>query len=167
MHYVKVVTPLELKRWVWPMIKCSHLTPKSIYSYIDDLVIANCLIDARIGCACFATYFICHFIVWACWCIIYSFKDIHLLFWLIGLFFLLPSGWTRMPKNLLSLSMLFSSQTLFMLHHKIWSSQIRTTLCEERSESPIRHRLKLPKLLCVFRSDQCTHFGHTEITKSI
>ena len=34
------------------MIKCSHLTPKSIYSYIDDLVIANCLIDARIGCAC-------------------------------------------------------------------------------------------------------------------
>ena len=67
MHYVKVVTPLELKRWVWPMIKCSHLTPKSIYSYIDDLVIANCLIDARIGCACFATNFICHFIVWACW----------------------------------------------------------------------------------------------------
>ena len=67
MHYVKVVTPLELRRWVWPMIKCSHLTPKSIYSYIDDLVIANCLIDARIGCACFATYFICHFIVWACW----------------------------------------------------------------------------------------------------
>ena len=34
------------------MIKCSHLAPKSIYSYIDDLVIANCLIDARIGCAC-------------------------------------------------------------------------------------------------------------------
>ena len=30
------------------MIKCSHLTPKSIYSYIDDLVIANCLIDARV-----------------------------------------------------------------------------------------------------------------------
>ena len=67
MHYVKVVTPLELKRWVWPMIKCSHLTPKSIYSYIDDLVITNCLIDARIVCACFATYFLCHFIVWACW----------------------------------------------------------------------------------------------------
>ena len=67
MLYVKVVTPLVLKRWVWPMIKCSHLTPKSIYSYIDDLVIANCLIDARIVCACFVTYFICHFIVWACW----------------------------------------------------------------------------------------------------
>ena len=30
------------------MIKCSHLTPKSIHSYIDDLVIANCLIDARV-----------------------------------------------------------------------------------------------------------------------
>ena len=30
------------------MMKCSHLTPKSIYSYIDDLVIANCLIDARV-----------------------------------------------------------------------------------------------------------------------
>ena len=30
------------------MIKCSHLTPKSIYSYIDDLVTANCLIDARV-----------------------------------------------------------------------------------------------------------------------
>ena len=27
-------------------------TPKSIYSYIDDLVIANFLIDARIVCAC-------------------------------------------------------------------------------------------------------------------
>ena len=67
MLYVKVVTLLVLKRWVWPMIKCSHLTPKSIYSYIDDLVIANCLIDARSGCAWFATYFICHFIVWACW----------------------------------------------------------------------------------------------------
>ena len=65
------------------MIKCSHLTPKSIYSYIDDLVIANCLIDARIGCACFATYFICYLIVWACWCIFYSFEDIHLLLWLI------------------------------------------------------------------------------------
>ena len=29
------------------MIKCYHLTPKSIYSYIDDLVIANCLIVSR------------------------------------------------------------------------------------------------------------------------
>ena len=28
----------ELKWWVWPMIKCPHLTPKSIYSNIGDLV---------------------------------------------------------------------------------------------------------------------------------
>ena len=28
----------ELKRWVWPMIKWSHLTPKSIYSHIGDFV---------------------------------------------------------------------------------------------------------------------------------
>jgi hypothetical protein len=34
------------------MIKCPHLAPKSIYSYIDDYVIAHCLIVARIGCAC-------------------------------------------------------------------------------------------------------------------
>ena len=87
MLYVKVVTPLVLKRWVWPMIKCSHLTPKSIYSYIDDLVIANCLIDARIGCACLATYFICHLIVWACWLHILLIRGHHLLLWLIGIFF--------------------------------------------------------------------------------
>ena len=167
MLYVKVVTPLELKRWVWPMIKCSHLTPKSIYSYIDDLVIANCLIDARIVCACFATYFNCHFIVWACWLHISLIRGHPLVVFIDWFSFLLPSGWTRMPKNLLYLSMLFSSQTLFMLHHKIWSSQIRTTLCEEHSESPIRHRLKLPKLLCVFWSDRFIHFGHTEITKLI
>ena len=81
--------------------------------------------------------------------------------------FLLPSGWTRMPKNPLYLSMLFSSQTLFMLHHKIWSSQIRTTLCEEHSESLSRHRLKLPKPLCDSRSDRSFHFGPTEIIKLI
>ena len=81
--------------------------------------------------------------------------------------FLLPNGWTRMPKNFLYLSMLFMSQTLFVLHHKIWSSQIRTTLCEEHSESPIRHRLKLPKPLCAFWSDRFTIFGHTEIIKLI
>ena len=63
--------------------------------------------------------------------------------------------------------MLFSSQTLFMLHDKIWSSQIRTTLCEEHSESPIRHRLKLPKPLCDSRSDRSFHFGPTEIIKLI
>ena len=55
--------------------------------------------------------------------------------------------------------MFSSSQTLFTLHHKIWSSQIRTTLCEEHSESPIRQRLKLPKPLCAFWSDRDIHFG--------
>ena len=34
------------------MIKCSHLAPKSMYSYIDDYVIAHCVIDASVGCAC-------------------------------------------------------------------------------------------------------------------
>ena len=63
--------------------------------------------------------------------------------------------------------MLFLSQTLFMPHHKIWSSQIRTTLCEEHSESPIRHRLKLPKLLCAFRSDRFIHFGLTDSSISV
>ena len=85
MLYVKVVTPLVLKQWVWPMIKCSHLTPKSIYSYIDDLVIANCLIDARIGCACLATYFICYLIVWACWLhifLIWGHPFVALIVWL-------------------------------------------------------------------------------------
>src|SRR3954469_8625080 len=63
--------------------------------------------------------------------------------------------------------MLFSSQALFMLHHKICSSQIRTTLCEEHSESPIRHRLKLPKPLSDSRSDRYPTFGPTEIIKLI
>ena len=62
------------------MIKCSHLTPKSIYSYIDDLVIANCLIDARV-----IVHALSHisFAILLCEhvdCIFYSFEDIHLLF---------------------------------------------------------------------------------------
>ena len=61
------------------MIKCSHLTPKSIYSYIDDLVIANCLIDARVF-----VHALPHisFAILLCEhvdCIFFSFKDIHLL----------------------------------------------------------------------------------------
>ena len=67
MLYVKVVTPLVLKWWVWPMIKCSHLTPKSIYSYIDDLVIANCLIDARVFVHALSHISFAILIVWACW----------------------------------------------------------------------------------------------------
>ena len=61
------------------MIKCSHLTPKSIYSYIDDLVIANCLIDARM-----VVHALPHvsFVILLCEhveCIFFSFEDIHLL----------------------------------------------------------------------------------------
>ena len=61
------------------MIKCSHLTPKSIYSYIDDLVIANCLIDARM-----VVHALPHvlFAILLCEhveCIFFSFEDIHLL----------------------------------------------------------------------------------------
>ena len=99
--YVNAATPLVLKRWVWPMIQCSHLTPKSLYSYIDDLVIANCLIDAIIRCACFFTYFICHFIVWTCRLHILLIRGQPLVVWNVWSLFLWPSGWTRMPKYLL------------------------------------------------------------------
>ena len=115
--------------------KCSHLTPKSIYSYIDDLVIANCLIDARIGCACFATYFICHLIVWACWCIFYSFEDIHLLFWVFGFF----SFWQVDGQECLRT---FSSYLCFS-HLKLYScyitkfDQVRfEPLCVRSTRSP-------------------------------
>ena len=61
------------------MIKCSHLTPKSIYSYVDDLVIANFLLDARVF-----VHALPHisFVVLLCEhdeCIFFSFEDIHLL----------------------------------------------------------------------------------------
>ena len=64
------------------MIKCSHLTPKSI----DDLVIANCLIDARVF-----VHALSHisFAILLCehvGCIFHSFEDIHLLFRLFGSF---------------------------------------------------------------------------------
>ena len=69
------------------MIKCSHLTPKSIYSYIDDLVITNCLIDARIVVHALPHISIVILLCQHVDCIFYSFEDIHLLFSLIGLFF--------------------------------------------------------------------------------
>ena len=77
------------------MIKCSHLTPKSIYSYIDDLIIANCLIDART-----IVHALPHvsFSILLCEhvdCIFYSFEDIHLLLSLFGFFSL--AKW--MDKN--------------------------------------------------------------------
>ena len=165
--YVKVVTPLVLKRWGWPMIKCSHLTPKSIYSYIDDLVITNCLIDARM-----VVHALPHisFVILLCehvGCIIYSFEDIHLLFWLVGFFFSCQVDGQEFLRT-------FSSYLCFS-HLKLYSccitkfDQVRfeNTLREEHSESPICHRLKNPKLLCASRSDRFIHFGHTEITKSI
>ena len=163
MHYVKVVTPLVLKWWVWPMIKCSHLTPKSIYSYIDDLVIANCLIDARIVCACFATYFICHFIVWACWLHILLIRGHPLVVLLVWLLFFCQVDEQECLRT-------FYSYLCFSLL-KLYSWYI-TKFDQVRFEphcvrSTINHRLKLPKLLCVFRSDRFIHFDHTEITKSI
>ena len=92
MLYVKVVTPLVLKQWVWPMIKCSHLTPKSIYSYIDDLVIANCLIDARVF-----VHALPHisFAILLCehvGCKSFSCEDIHLFLWLFGFSFCQMDG---------------------------------------------------------------------------
>ena len=82
------------------MIKCSHLTPKSIYSYIDDLVIANCLIDARVF-----VHALPHisFAILLCehvGCIFYSFGESTRCFDCLALY-LLPSGWAIMPKNLL------------------------------------------------------------------
>ena len=79
------------------MIKCSHLTPKSIYSYIDDLVIANCLIDARVF-----VHALLHipFAILLCehvGCIIFSIRG-HPFGALIDWSFFLPNGWTRMPK---------------------------------------------------------------------
>src|SRR5215216_2785575 len=99
------------------MIKCSHLTPKSIYSYIDDLVIANCLIDARVMVHALPHILFAILLCEHVECTFFSIRG-HPLVVLIVWPFLLPSGWTRMPKYSLYLSMLFSSQTLFMLHHK-------------------------------------------------
>ena len=66
------------------MIKCSHLTPKSIYSYIDDLVIANCLIDARVFVHALPHISFAILLCEHAGCIFYSFEDIHLLFCLFG-----------------------------------------------------------------------------------
>ena len=68
------------------MIKCSYLTPKSIYSYIDDLVIANCLIDARVFVHALSHISFVSLLCEHVGCIFYSFKDIHLLLCLFGFF---------------------------------------------------------------------------------
>ena len=66
------------------MIKCSHLTPKSIYSYIDDLVIANCLIDARVFVHALSHISFAILLSEHVDCIFFPFEDIHLLLWLFG-----------------------------------------------------------------------------------
>ena len=167
MLYVKVVTPLVLKRWVWPTIKCSHLTPKSIYSYIYDLVIANCLIDTRVFVHASPHISFAILLCEHVGCIIYSFEDIHLLFWLIGFLFFCQVDGQECLRT-------FSSY-LWFSHLKLYScyitkfDQVRfEPLCVRSTRSPpIRHRLKLPKLLCASWPDQLIHFGNTESTKSI
>ena len=62
------------------MIKCSHLTIKSIYSYIDDLVIANCLIDARVFVHALSHILFAIILCEHVDCIISPFEDIHLWF---------------------------------------------------------------------------------------
>ena len=152
MHYVKVVTPCVLKRWVWPTIKCSHLTPQSIYSYIDDLVIANCLIDARIVCAWFVTYFICYIIVWACWLHNFSIRG-HPFVVLIMLLFIGQMDGQECLRTFSSYLCFFSSKTQFMLHHKNWTSLFRTLWVRStRSHRSIKGCF--PKPSCAFRSDQ-------------
>ena len=68
------------------MIKCSHLTPKSIYSYIDDLIMANCLIDARVFVHALTHISLAILLCEHVDCIFCSFEDIHLLFCLIRSF---------------------------------------------------------------------------------
>ena len=68
------------------MIKCSHLTPKSIYSYIDDLVITNCLIDARVFLHALPHISFAILLCEHVGCIFYSFEGIHLFLSLFGSF---------------------------------------------------------------------------------
>ena len=166
MHYVKVVTPLVLKRWVWPKIKCSHLTLKSIYSYIDDLVITNCLIDARVFVHAlphisFSILLCEHFD-----CIFHPFEDIHLLFWFFWFFLFCQVDERECLRT--------SSSYLSFSHLKLYSCNITKfdqvrfePLCVRSTRSP-RFVIDLNfQNLCVFRSDRFELFGHTEITKLI
>ena len=153
MHYVKLVTPLVLKRWVWPTIKCFHLTPQSIYSYIDDLVITNCLIDARVFVHALSHISICHFIVWACWLHIFLIRGHPFVALIVWLFFFCQIDGQECLRT--------SSSYLCFSHlnsiHATSQSLIKSdsnTLCEEHSESPIHHNIKLPKPLCAFWYDR-------------
>ena len=90
-------------------IKCSHLTPQSIYSYIDDLVIANCLIDARVF-----VHALPHisFAILLCEhveCIFFSFEDIHFVALNVWLFLIYQMGGQeclRTPSSYLCFSRL-------------------------------------------------------------
>ena len=113
MLYVKVVTPLALKRWVWPKIKCSHLTPKLIYSNIDDLVIANCLLDARLFVHASSHISFAILLCEHVDCIFYSFEDIRLLLWLICSFSF--AKW--MDKNATSQSLIKSDS-----NNSVWGA---------------------------------------------
>ena len=145
-----------LKRWVSPMIKCSHLTPKSIYSYIDDLVIANCLIDARV-----IVHALPHisFAILLCehvGCIIFSIWGhpfVALIVWLFLFCQMDGQECLRTPSSYLCFSCL-----------KLYSCYI-TKFDQVRFE-PLCVR-STPKLVCAFRSDRFIPFGPTEITKLI
>ena len=79
------------------MIKCSLLTPKSIYSYIDDLVIANCLIDARMFVHALPHVLFAILLCEHVGCIIFLIRGHPFVALLFGFFFL-PNGWIRTPK---------------------------------------------------------------------
>ena len=83
------------------MIKCSHLTPKSIYSYIDDLVIANCLIDARVIVHAWPHVSVAILLSEHAGYILSLIGGHPFVALIVWLFLFLPNGWIRMPKNTL------------------------------------------------------------------
>ena len=100
------------------MIKCSHLTPKSIYSYIDDLVIANWLIDARVYVHALPPVLFAILLCEHDGCIFFSVRGhpfVVLIVWLFLFCQMDGQECLRTPSSYLC----FSSQTLFMLHHKV------------------------------------------------
>ena len=167
MLYVKVVTPLVLKRWVWPTIKCSHLTPKSIYSYIDDLVIANYLIGARVF-----VHALPHisFAILLCehvGCIIFSIW-VHpfVAIWLFGLSFYQMDG-KECLSTPSSYPCFFSSQRLFMPHHKILNKSFSDPPGEKHSEPPIHQGLPSHNFLVNFGQTNSLLLGPTKTTRLI
>ena len=135
------------------MIKCSHLTSKSIYSYIDDLVIANCLIDARVFVHALSHILFAILLCEHVGCIFYSFKDIHLLLRLFGSFSL--AKW--MDKNAQELPLAIYA---FLISNSIHATSQRLIKSnsdppgEEHSEPPIYQGLNLQNFL--------VHFGLTD-----